>query len=151
MCMLVTWAEGKQGGNRAAEKENTTQFPLLNRTLWGQSLVGANHQLTELDSESCFVILSNASQRWEACLGTVPPRTSPPPPSIPYQSPASCQLLRLLVRAVYSQGCKLIFKFLLIHRLGVKPEPFFSIPTLFPAWISFHRLKKKEPFELSRN
>lgn len=72
--------EGKRGGGHAAENKSTAQFPLLNRTLWGQSLVGANRQLTKLDSESCFVILSNASQRWEACLGTSHSQDLPPHP-----------------------------------------------------------------------
>lgn len=151
--ILVTGAElwRRMGGRHEAEKKSTTQFPLLNRTLWGQSLVGANRQLTKLDSESCFVILSNASQRWEACMGTSHSRDlHPPPPSIPYQSLASCQLLRLLVRAFHSQGCTLIFKFLLIHRLGVKLNFYFPSPPSFlhefPS-IDFY----PEPFELSRN
>lgn len=60
----------------------------------------------------------------------VPPRTYPPP-SIPYQPLASCQLLRLLDRGFNSQCCTLIFKFLLIHRLWLKYELFFPSPPSF--------------------
>lgn len=111
--------------------------------MWGQSLVGANHQLTKLDSESCIVILSNANKGWELCLGT---GSSPnPPPSTPhslirisYQPLTSCQLLRLLDRELNSQGCALIFKFFLIHRLWLKYELLFPTPPSV-AWISAHR------------
>ena len=54
-----------------------------------------------------------------------------PPPSIPYQPPASSQLLRLLDREFNSQGCILIFKFLLIHRRWLKHELSFPPPPSF--------------------
>ena len=54
-----------------------------------------------------------------------------PPPSIPYQPPASCQLLRLLDGEFNSQGCILIFKFLLIHRRWLKHELSFPPPPSF--------------------